>query len=80
MTERLECEDAGCGCRAHNGFLTAKGLAETAQQFSLEGLAPRGVSEYVDRLVSVSGARRDETFWLKDDQIDSQYRRFLEQE
>jgi len=43
-----------------NGFLTAKGLAEAAQRLSLEGLAPRGDSEYVDRVGSVSGLRRDE--------------------
>ena len=43
-----------CGCRSHNGFLTAKGLEEAAQRFSLEGLAPRGELEYVDSRVSVS--------------------------
>ena len=32
-----------CNCRAHGSFLTAKGLAETAQRTSLEGLEPFGV-------------------------------------
>jgi hypothetical protein len=41
-----------CGCHSHNGFvLSPEGLA---QQFSLEGLAPRGADDYVDREGSVS--------------------------
>ena len=67
-----------CRCHAHGSFLTAKGLEETAQRFSLEGLAPRGVPGYVDKVVSVSGLRRDETLWLSDELIEEQYRRFLE--
>jgi len=43
-----------CSCHSHGGFLTAKGLAEAAQRFSLEGLAPRGDHAYVDRVGSVS--------------------------
>ncbi len=43
-----------CGCSSHNGFLTAKGLEEAAQRFSLEGLAPRGELEYLDKSGSVS--------------------------
>jgi len=43
-----------CECSAHGSFLTAKGLAEAAQQFSLEGLAPRGEREYLDKVGSVS--------------------------
>ena len=63
---------------ARNGFLTAKGLKEAAQRFSLEGLAPRVVPEYVDKVGSVSGLRRDEEFHVFDDQvIEEQHRRFL---
>ena len=43
-----------CRCTAHGSFLTAKGLAEAAQRFSLEGLAPRGEHGYLDRVGSVS--------------------------
>ena len=43
-----------CNCHSHSGFLTAAGYAAVAQRFSLEGLAPRGVPEYVDRVGSVS--------------------------
>jgi len=64
-----------CNCRAHNGFLTAKGLEEAAERFSLEGLALRSEVEYVDSPVSVSGLRRDETLFV-DDLLDQQYRRF----
>ncbi len=44
-----------CNCRSHGSFLTAKGLKEAAQRFSLEGLAPRGDHEYLDKVGSVSG-------------------------
>ena len=40
------------GHHSRNGFLTRRGYA--AQQTSLEGLAPRGESDYVDSKVSVS--------------------------
>ncbi len=43
-----------CSCHSHNGFLTERGYAELAQHNSLEGLAPRVVSGYVDSRVSVS--------------------------
>ncbi len=43
-----------CGCLSHNGFLTVRGYAERAQRTSLEGLAPFGECEYVDRVGSVS--------------------------
>ena len=67
-----------CSCSSHGGFLTAKGLEEAAQRFSLEGLAPRGVPEYVDTVGSVSGLRRDEAVHVFDyELIDQQYRRFL---
>ena len=52
-----------------NGFLTAKGLAEAAQRFSLEGLAPRGVPEYVDRVGSVSALVEGEGFHVFDDEL-----------
>ena len=67
-----------CGCYSHDGFLTARGRA-VAQQLSLEGLAPRGADEYLDKVVSVSGLRRDEDLYamVSDTQIDEQARRFL---
>ena len=67
-----------CGCRSHNGLLTAKGLEETAQQNSLEGLAPRGALEYVDMVGSVRGLRRDEDMYalVSDHSIEEQARRF----
>ena len=63
---------AECSCRSHGGFLTAKGLAETAQQTSLEGLAPRGEFEYIDKVGSVSGLEleRDLYAHVSDTQID----------
>jgi len=45
---------ADCSCSSHGSFLTAKGLEEAAQRFSLEDLSPRGVHEYVDKSGSVS--------------------------
>ena len=50
-----EGTEVTCGCRAHNGFLTAKGLKEAAQR-SLEGLDVAGMAlgAYVDRVGSVS--------------------------
>ncbi len=69
-----------CGCYSHGGFLTAKGLEETAQR-SLEGLEvdARAPELYLDKVVSVSGLRRDETTMIfNDGVIDEQYRRFLE--
>ncbi len=68
---------ADCTCHSHGGLLTAKGRAATAQQVSLEGLAPRGDLEYVDSIVSVSGLRRDEDMYalVSDHEIDEQHRR-----
>ena len=66
-----------CNCRSHNGFLTAKGLAEAAQRFSLEGLAPRGELGYLDKVGSVSALVEGEAFHVWDDALlDSQHRRF----
>ena len=68
-----------CNCRAHGSFLTAKGLEEAAQRFSLEGLAPRGEGEYVDRVGSVSALRRGEdSHWPPEEILDEQHRRFLQ--
>jgi len=61
---------------ARNGFLTAKGLREAAQRFSLEGLAPRGESEYLDTMSSVSALAEAEAIF-DDDLLDEQYRRFI---
>ncbi len=70
-----------CNCHSHNGLLTAKGLAEAAQQTSLEGLAPRGELEYLDKVGSVSGLRRDEiTMIFHEETINEQYQRFLDSE
>ena len=64
-----------CNCHSHGSFLTAKGLEETAQQLSLEGLDPRGDRGYIDRVGSVSGSRRDEAHWDYE-LLEEQYRRF----
>ena len=71
-----------CNCRSHNGFLTAKGLEETAQQFSLEGLHlrdgvdSRALNTYLDKVVSVSASQRDETSMIFDDEVlDEQFER-----
>ena len=63
---------------ARNGFLTAKGLEEAAQrEFDLPGgVDMEGSRQYLDKVASVSGLRRDETLWLSDDELDQQYRRF----
>ncbi len=67
-----------CSCRSHGSFLTAKGLAEAEQRFSLEGLAPRGLLEYVDKVGSVSALAEAEDSHVFDDEVlDQQYRRFL---
>ncbi len=46
---------ADCGCRSHNGLLTAKGLAEAAQREAcrqgVDGMAAR---RYLDKSGSVS--------------------------
>jgi len=72
-----------CDCSSHNGFLTAKGLEEAEQRRlelpEFQGVDERQLSLYLDSRISVSGARRDETLCIFDDEvIDEQYRRFLD--
>jgi len=67
---------AKCSCRSHGTFLTAKGLAEAEQRYSLEGLASRDSGEYVDRVGSVSASTVALIHW-DDGVLDQQYRRFL---
>jgi len=43
-----------CSCFAHDGFQLGPEVSGPAEQLSLEGLTPRGVSDRVDRSVSVS--------------------------
>ncbi len=69
---------------SHNGFLTAKGLEETAQRelaFAFDhGVCLDRVREgsYLDKVGSVSGARRDEIVMIFDVALlDEQHRRFL---
>ena len=70
-----------CRCHSHNGFLTAKGLKETAQQFSLEslhlrdGVDSRALNEYLDKVGSVSGSIPQEIIF-DDSVVEEQYRRF----
>ena len=70
------------GHYSRNGFLTAKGLEEAAQRY-LEfpgGVDMEGTRQYLDVGGSVSGARRDESLYVHDDEyLDSQYRRFLDE-
>ena len=75
------CRLKMCGCNSHNGFLTAKGLAETAQRdVIVDGVASMDMFGYLDSRVSVSGLRRDETMFIFDSEvIDEQYRRFLQE-
>ena len=66
-----------CGCFSHGGFLTRLGLDRVVQQNSLEGLAPRGDSAYIDKVGSVSALVEGEgAFWPDDEVIEQQYRRF----
>ena len=65
-----------CECTSHNGFLTERGFAELAERTSLEGLAPRGDNEYLDKVVSVSASTGPLLHWPPDAIIDQQYRRF----
>ena len=64
---------------ARNGFLTAKGLSETALR-SLEGLEVLAVETpflYLDKVGSVSGLRRDEIDMIFDDGvINEQFERY----
>jgi len=68
-----------CKCLSHNGFLTAKGYAVTAQREQRStGLTDRDFFAILDSPVSVSGLRRDEYPMFPDEVvIDEQYRRFL---
>ena len=68
-----------CGCIAHSGFLTAKGLAETAQReivlSGVDGMDPR---LYLDKVGSVSGLVEVEDLYegVGDSLLNEQYRRF----
>ena len=66
-----------CGCHSHNGFqLSPEGLAQR-EDVRLEGVDMELPLQYLDKVGSVSGLRRDEEFHVFDDQlIDQQYRRF----
>ena len=68
-----------CGCRSHNGFLTAKGLEEAAQRSDFRRVVDAmGNSYYVDKVDSVSGLELERDLHVFDDSLlDSQYRRFL---
>ncbi len=68
-----------CGCRSHNGFLTAKGLKEAAQREDVRpGVDDVQMSMYLDRVGSVSAFEPEAEGCVWDEQlIDSQYRRFL---
>lgn len=69
-----------CSCSSHGSFLTAIGLEEAAQRFSLEGLAPRGEIDYLDLRRSVSGLGRDETTMIfHEGVINEQAERFFAQ-
>ncbi len=70
---------AKCSCHSHGTLLTAKGLEEAAQRLSLEGLAPRGDSAYVDRVGSVSALDGDGDLFAfcSDAHLEEQHRRFL---
>ena len=68
-----------CNCNAHNGLLTAKGLEEAAQRKNVRyGIDTMDMFEYVDKVDSVSGLRRDEDMYAltSDINIDEQARRF----
>ena len=65
------------GHHSRNGFLTRQGYRRVAQQTSLEGLAPRGVREYVDRVGSVSALVEPSEPIFVDSVIEEQHRRFL---
>ena len=68
---------ANCSCSSHGTFLTAKGLKEAAQRFSLEGLAPRGELGYLDKVGSVSAlAEAEGALWPCEVILEEQHRRF----
>ena len=70
-----------CGCSSHNGFLTGRGYAEAAQRraISAEGLAAEPTQLYLDKVASVSGlaVAVELDFSLSDEDLENQYRRFL---
>ena len=66
----FECHTQQCSCHSHNGFLTRAGY---------RALDLAAQTSYLDRSVSVSGSRRDETTMIFDEGvIDEQHRRFLD--
>ncbi len=67
-----------CDCIAHNGFLTAKGLAEAAQrEVFLDGVDNMDMFGYLDSTGSVSAlVEPPEPIWV-DQLLENQYRRFL---
>ena len=68
-----------CGCHSHNGFqLSPEGLAQRSDAV-LEGVDMGTAHGYIDKVVSVSGSRRDEMTMIFDEGvIDEQHRRFVE--
>jgi len=71
---------ADCSCSSHGSFLTAKGFAEAAQRrdisAEIDGMAAK---LYLDKVGSVSALAEAEDLYAhhSDEQIDNQYRRFL---
>jgi len=68
-----------CDCSSHNGFLTAKGLAEAAQR---KGALSETIDMfedlcYLDKVGSVSALAEAEGSWPSDEQLENQYQRFL---
>jgi len=66
------------GHHSRNGFLTVRGYAENAQQFSLEGLASRDEVAYIDSMGSVSALVEVEDLYadVSDRLLNEQCRRF----
>ncbi len=70
-------ENMKCGCHSHGGFLTADGLAETAQrELKLNALDAMPSSGYLDKGVSVSALIEPPEPLFVDEILDQQYRRF----
>ena len=66
-----------CKCSSHNGFLTAKGLAEAAQrERQLDGVDNMELFPYLDKVGSVSGSSLVAIHW-DDALVDQQHQRFL---
>jgi len=67
-----------CSCRSHNGFLTAKGLAEARERSGLVGVDRQHELLYLDRGCSVSGLVEVEEDHVWDEEIlDEQFRRWI---